>query len=107
MAFSPEVSISCSVVPDSVIPWTAAHQAPVSMRFSRQEYWSGFPFPSPHTFLITIDLQQVSKSCITSPSNLFFYKIALITRGPLHCYIKSMISSLIHLIFLVTLSLES
>ena len=28
-------------------PWTAAHQAPPSMGFSRQEYWSGFPFPSP------------------------------------------------------------
>ena len=28
-------------------PWTAAHQAPLSMRFSRQEYWSGLPFPSP------------------------------------------------------------
>ena len=27
--------------------WTAAHQAPLSMEFSRQEYWSGFPFPSP------------------------------------------------------------
>ena len=28
-------------------PWTAAHQAPPSMGFSRQEYWSGVPFPSP------------------------------------------------------------
>ena len=27
-------------------PWTVAHQAPPSMRFSRQEYWSGLPFPS-------------------------------------------------------------
>ena len=25
-------------------PWTAAHQAPLSMGFSRQEYWSGLPF---------------------------------------------------------------
>ena len=30
-----------------VTPWTAAHQAPLSMRFSRQGYWSGSPFPSP------------------------------------------------------------
>ena len=29
-----------------VTPWTTAHQAPVSMGFSRQEYWSGLPFPS-------------------------------------------------------------
>ena len=28
-------------------PWAAAHQAPPSMGFSRQEYWSGVPLPSP------------------------------------------------------------
>ena len=28
-------------------PWTVAHQSPPSMGFSRQEYWSGLPFPSP------------------------------------------------------------
>ena len=31
----------------SAIPWTTAHQAPLSMGFSRHEYWSGVPFPSP------------------------------------------------------------
>ena len=30
-----------------VTPWTVAYQAPPSMGFSKQEYWSGFPFPSP------------------------------------------------------------
>ena len=30
--------------------WTVAHQAPLSMGFSRQEYWSGLPFPSPGDF---------------------------------------------------------
>ena len=35
-------------MPDSfVTPWTVAHQAPLSMGFSRQEYWSGLPFTSP------------------------------------------------------------
>ena len=29
-----------------VTPWTVAYQAPLSMQFSRQEYWSGLPFPS-------------------------------------------------------------
>ena len=29
------------------IPWTVAHQASLSMGFSRQQYWSGLPFPSP------------------------------------------------------------
>ena len=32
---------------DFVITWTVAYQAPQSMEFSRQEYWSGLPFPSP------------------------------------------------------------
>ena len=30
-----------------VTPWTVAHQAPLSMGFPRQEYWSGFPFAPP------------------------------------------------------------
>lgn len=30
-----------------VIPWTSAHQTPLSMDFSRQDHWSGLPFPSP------------------------------------------------------------
>ena len=32
---------------DFVAPWTIAYQASLSMGFSRQEYWSGLPFPSP------------------------------------------------------------
>ena len=36
-----------SVEFDSAIPQTVAHKAPLSMGFSRQEYWSGLPFPSP------------------------------------------------------------
>ena len=38
-------SLSC--VPLFVTRWTVAHQAPPSMGFFRQEYWSGLPFPSP------------------------------------------------------------
>ena len=30
-----------------VAPWTVAHQAPLAMEFSRQEYWGGAPFPCP------------------------------------------------------------
>ena len=37
-----EVAQSC---PTSATPWTAAHQAPLSLGFSRQEHWSGLPFP--------------------------------------------------------------
>ena len=39
-----EIAQSCLTV---CYPWTVAHQAPLSMGFSRQEYWSGSPFPSP------------------------------------------------------------
>ena len=38
---------SLSLVRLFATPWTAAYQAPLSMQFSRQEYWSGLPFPSP------------------------------------------------------------
>ena len=40
--------LSCSVMSDSfATPWTVARQAPLSMEFSGQEYWSGLPFPLP------------------------------------------------------------
>ena len=39
-----EVTQSCSTLST---PWTIAYQAPPSMEFSRQEYWSVLPFPSP------------------------------------------------------------
>ena len=39
-----EVAQSC---PTLAIPWTAAYEAPPSMGFSRQKYWSGVPLPSP------------------------------------------------------------
>ena len=42
-----EKSESRSVVSDSVTPWIVTCQAPLSMKFSRQEYCSGLPFPSP------------------------------------------------------------
>ena len=38
---------SFSRVPLFAIPWTVTYQAPLSMEFSRQEYWSGLPLPSP------------------------------------------------------------
>ena len=34
-------------------PWTVAHQAPLSVGFSRQEYWSGLPFPPPGDLYFT------------------------------------------------------
>ena len=40
-------SSSCSVVSDFATPWAVALQGPLSMGFSRQESWSGLPFPPP------------------------------------------------------------
>ena len=45
---------SLSHVQLSGTPWTAAHQAPPSMGFSRQEHWSGVPLPSPYVTLLLI-----------------------------------------------------
>ena len=41
------VCISCSVMSDSLQPHGLSCQDPLSMELSRQEYWSGLPFPSP------------------------------------------------------------
>ena len=45
--FSQIIPLSLSCVRLFVTLWTVAHQAPLSMGFSRQEYWSGLLFPSP------------------------------------------------------------
>ena len=46
------ITLNCGAVHECSVqlfatPWTVAHQAPLSMGFSRQEYWSGLPFPPP------------------------------------------------------------
>ena len=52
-------------------PWTAAHQTPLSMEFSRQEYWSGLPFPS--LFLMwTIVFSSLCWSCHNIASVFMF-----------------------------------
>ena len=47
-----KVKVKFSHVRLFTTPWTAAHQAPLSMGFSRQEYWSGVPLPSPRRILM-------------------------------------------------------
>ena len=50
-----------------VTPWTAAHQAPLSTGFFRQEYWSGLPFPSPlrdmYLYHFLSDTELAPRSC--------------------------------------------
>ena len=51
-------------------PWTAASQAPPSMGFSRQEYWSGVPLPSPFIFYPRTNKHPISHITISSTSLL-------------------------------------
>ena len=70
-----EVTQSCSTV---ATPWTAAYQAPPSMGFARQEYWSGVPLPYPIISLYSIRLIFISSNypsdiihthvCVYNPS---------------------------------------
>ena len=63
------VYASHSVVSDSATPWIVACPAPLSMGFSRQEYWSGFPFPSPRDITnLRIKLGPPSLQAVSLPS---------------------------------------
>ena len=56
---------SLSRVRLSAIPWTAAYLAPPSMGFSRQEYWSGVPLPSPFFCLLLLSHFSHVQPCTT------------------------------------------
>ena len=58
--------------------WTIAHQAPLSMGFSRQEYWTQFPFPSPGDLPDTGIKPAVSDSKIIKASSINFFFFAFI-----------------------------
>ena len=49
-----------------VIPWSVACQAPLSMEFPRQEYWSGLPFPSPG-IIPTKGSREIQETELASP----------------------------------------
>ena len=54
-----------------VIPWTVAHQTPLPVGFSRQEYWSGLPFPSPRESSQPRDRTHIS--CIPCTGRQILY----------------------------------
>ena len=60
-------------------PWTAAHQAPPSMGFSRQQYWSGVPPPSPVFFYAYLYCSQTEKFPWIPPG----YFTSICTTSPL------------------------
>ena len=62
-----------------VTPWTVAYQAPASLGFSKQEYWSGLPFPSPG------DLPDPG----IEPESPTFYADALLSEPPGKIKLKS------------------
>ena len=57
----------CLVISDSATPWPVACQVPLSMEFSRQEYWSGLPFPSSGD-LPDPGIEPISLAFPTSPA---------------------------------------
>ena len=70
-------------------PWTVAHQAPLSMGFSRQKYWSGLPFPSPGDLpnpRIEPRSPSLQADTLTSepPGNLSHIQRTSAIRSPVH-----------------------
>ena len=63
-----------------VTPWTVAHQAPLPIEFSRQEYWSGLPFPSPGE----LPKPGIEPTCPTSPSLAGRYNVYKIDSPEKH-----------------------
>ena len=58
-------------------PWTVAHHAPLSIEFSRQEYWSGLPFHSPGTVCIKVQPNSSFSPVHQSSSELFLGSCAV------------------------------
>ena len=84
-------TLICSVISDSVTSWTTAHQAPLSMGFPRQEYWSGLPLPSPGD--------------LSNPGLLHWQEASLPVshqRSPIHLVQLSSVQSLSHVQFFAT-----
>ena len=70
-------------------PWTAAYQAPPSMGFSRQEYWSGVPLPSPNVPLISLIF--LTRSLV--------FAILLFSSISLHCLLRKAFLSLLTILW--------
>ena len=64
-------------------PWTAAYQAPLSMGFSRQEYWSGVPLPSP------IYISAYFKQLLVLAKNNLFIKMEKVKRSQKACLLQN------------------
>ena len=80
-------SVSHSVVSDSAPSWTVAHQPPLSMEFSRQEYCSGLPSLSPRDLFDPrtepTSLAMQADFLPSEPSGLYYRRHKII-QGPVH-----------------------
>ena len=66
-------TVFCCLVPQlclTATSWTVARQAPLFMEFSRQEYWSGLPFPSPAVTIAPLTWPLQPNAPLTSPPQL-------------------------------------
>ena len=67
-------------------PWTAAYQAPPSMGFSRQEYWSGMPLPSPHMSSGNCKHMSIRMAKIQNTDNIKCWWAFGATGMLIHCW---------------------
>ena len=67
----------CSRVRLFATPWTVAHQAPLSMGFSRQEYWSALPLPPPGDLQQYVKIHNTSGFSNTWTMNFQMFKLVL------------------------------
>ena len=67
-------SLGTKSCPTIVTPWTIAYQALLSMAFSRQEYWSGSPFPSPGILRVILVLIYLSHTIRVAAGGEFIFE---------------------------------
>ena len=84
-------------------PWTAAYQAPPSVGFSRQEYWSGVPLPSPvEACLLTLYIQLLTKPhSVTSLTSIFYSpssQLTYVSSSPNYFLHRLLLHLLLHLL---------
>ena len=85
------VVLLCSVAQSclTAIPWTVAHQAPLSLGFSRPEYWNGLPFPpkrdNPNS---GIEPTSPSSLALTGRFFFFFFFTTEPPEKPLYCHVE-------------------
>ena len=89
------------------IPWTAAHQAPPSMGFSRQEYWSGVPSPSPETWAITEKLRRNEYGVFTRDIIFVIIQYLLLNTYYVPGMMKTFLHALFNLIFKARYEIDS